>query len=158
MNLKLCFVSIFIFIFHLIYSQKYFKPGYIVENNGDTIKGLINYKRDQVNCQFCYFRRTQSDSILTLSPYQIAAYRFTNDKLYISKAIQYKDKEIRRVFLNCLFLGKVNIYLFADNGKSRYFIEKDSLGRVEIPFREYLKDDEKGIEHNYRSTIQKGIL
>jgi hypothetical protein len=138
-------------------AQKNFQPGYVIGLSEDTIVGLINIKRNFKNCELCSFKKSTKDSIVEYSPYQIKAYRIIDNKYYVSKTIQTDSITIKRVFLEFLLEGKINLYVYSEKFKERYYIEKDSLGRVEVPYEEYVKQEKK---HDvvYKTNIHKGVL
>ncbi len=43
------------------YSQNDWRKGYIIENSGDTIYGLIDYRTSRSNSQYCYFRKDKQN-------------------------------------------------------------------------------------------------
>ncbi|NMM50839.1 hypothetical protein [Marinigracilibium pacificum] len=146
-----------LFFFGLLFSigilnaQTDFKPGYIILNSGDTLHGEIDYRGDLLMSSVCKFK-TNGNSISTYDPSDIAAFRFINSKYYISKEINS-----RKVFLEFLIKGEVNIYYMRDDDGDHYFIEKEGIKLSEIPYEEKIMyvDGKKVL---YESTTHKGLL
>lgn len=105
------------------YSQNDWRQGFIIENTGDTIYGLIDYRSQKSNSQYCYFKKDKQDVDNRYEPTEIKAYRFTDGKYYVSKPIMVDGTE-RTAFLEFLINGVVKIYYYKDKD-DLYFLEKD---------------------------------
>lgn len=125
MNKNGLIISFFLFIISLSgYSQNDWKQGYIIENSGDTLYGLVDFRPPKSNSKYCYFKESEQDESDNYSPKQIKGYRYINGKFYISKVI--KINEIERIaFLEFLIKGKANVYCLTDD-KVKYFVEIDT--------------------------------
>lgn len=136
-------------------SQNSFQSGYILKNNGDTVKGFID-KNEHGN-QACLFRLTQDSEVIVYKPFEIVGYRFDVGNFYVSKSIELqnsykaivkldhpdpwkpgvlseKSNLIKGTYIDSFFLeflvkGQINLYYkkLADN--DLYFME-DSSGRI----------------------------
>ena len=138
-----------------VYSQADFRPAYIIGFNNDTTYGLINYNANvYYNCEF---KKSPESEVVVYKPFEISAYRFIDDKYYISKKVTVKnsyekvnnvefynsDKEevitsshykiegstYQKVFLEYLVQGEANLYYLKDNNAiEHYFLDnKDSV-------------------------------
>lgn len=105
--------------------QKGFKPGYIITNDFDTIRGFIKQKSNVQNSKSCDFIRAENQAVETYLPNDLKAYRIENSKFYWSKEVEI-DSVRQRVFLEYLIDGIVDLYYYKDVGKEYYFIEKDA--------------------------------
>jgi hypothetical protein len=127
-------------------AQSDFRPGYYVKSNGDTVRGLIDYRGDVFNAYNCHFRFEPGKETQDLTPHNILAYRIDNGKLYVSKTVtidkygshkivdEYHDREAKitpveketlSVFLECLVRGEVSTYfLRTRDGVDYFFLEK----------------------------------
>jgi hypothetical protein len=136
---------------NILYAQKDFRPGYIINASGDTIVGEIDYRGDIVMSNICRFKSANNE-VREYSPMDIEAFRFINSKYYVSKEV-----ESNKVFLEYLIKGKVNIYYMRDEKGDHYFIDKDDMQLKEIPFEQGMRDvDNKKLF--YQSTIHIGLL
>ena len=111
-----------------LYAQNVFKPGYVIKEAGDTIFGEIDYRGDLLMSRTCRFRVSKNDDENEYSPYDIQAFRFIDGKYFVSR--QLKDK---KVFLEFLIKGQVDIYYLRDDG-DHYYIQKDGYPLTEIPY------------------------
>ncbi|MFW5658286.1 MAG: hypothetical protein ACOCYF_02455, partial [Bacteroidota bacterium] len=59
----------------VLHAQTDFRPGYIIQNAGDTVYGEIDYRGDLLMGRLCRFKEADN-SIKDYSPYDIAAFRF----------------------------------------------------------------------------------
>jgi hypothetical protein len=146
-------VVLFILFSTFAEAQTYFKPGYVIKSEGDTLFGEVDYRGSFVNSKVCTFRHNAKDSIRHFSPDDIIGYRFRDSKYYISKMVDGK-----KVFLEFLINGRVNIYYLKDKwGEDHYYIEKEGLGFAQIPYKEGIKERD-GQEYLYSSTRHIGLL
>jgi hypothetical protein len=83
---------------------------------------------------------------LTYSPDEVKEYGFVDGSVYISRIIKI-DNEEKKVFLERLVEGKINLYYYKDKKGKKFFFEKDNGQLVEV-----LK---KGIDNsNYKNFIK----
>ncbi len=127
MNTKAIFLCLILSsLFFLSYSQNDYKPGYIVTNNYDTLRGYIVLKSNLQNSTNCEFFMNSREETRKFSPYDLIAIRIDNYKYYISKEIII-DNIKQRVFLEFLVDGIVDLYYLKEFGKEQYFIERDTI-------------------------------
>lgn len=152
MNIKRLLFLGFLFMTGLINAQTDFRPGYIIKATGDTLFGEIDYRGDLLMGEVCRFRVNDKEDAIKYSPDDIVAYRFNESKYYVSKEVNGE-----RVFLEFLFNGKINIYYFRDDDEDHYFLEKDSSGIVEVPYKEEIIHNDSA-QYLYKSKRHIGIL
>ena len=68
-------------------AQSDFRNGYIIDNNNDTIHGLIDYKGNHANAKKCIFKKDNNSQNQIFTPEEIKGYRFTDSKYYVSKSV-----------------------------------------------------------------------
>ena len=108
-----------------IWAQRDYRKGYIITNEQDTIYGWIDYRGDVRNAKICSFRKTEIGQATEYTPADIAAYRYIDNKFYISKNIGNADVQ-EQVFLEYLVNGLAKLYYFRDeNFNDHYYIEND---------------------------------
>ena len=113
--LQVCIVS---------YGQTGYKPGYIITNDFDTLKGVIKLKSNYLNSRSCDFMDGSNQNPKNYSPSEIRGYRIENSKYYVSKDITI-DSSKQKVFLEYLVAGIVDLYYLRELQKEYYFFEKD---------------------------------
>jgi hypothetical protein len=150
MNLKRLIVIGLFFTVNLLNAQSDFRPGYIIDNSGDTIYGEIDYRGDLMMGNAC--RVKLDKTVYEYSPYDITGFRFTGSRYYISKDIKGK-----KAFVEYLIKGKLNVYYLRDNIGDHYFLEKDDLEFKEIPFTEGIRYAGNS-QRFYASTKHMGLL
>ena len=106
------------------FSQTDFRPGYYITLENDTVYGLIDYRGEIRNSRFCEYKKDRNSESKRITPEEIKAYKFFNDKYYISKIIDYKDQKTP-VFLEILVDGISDLYFMRDTERDMYFIEKE---------------------------------
>lgn len=151
-------LTVLFFSTHFLIAQSNFQSGFVIKNNGDTLKGKIKYIGDVYLGKTCTFKDT-SETIIDFSPKDIKAYRFTDDRYFVSREITFgKEKTKETVFLEYLVNGKADVYYYKrNNNETKYFIEKDTSGLVELVYEEgYKYKDDKTFF--YKTTEHKLIL
>lgn len=107
-----------------------FKPGFIIDKNQDTIRGLI--KADlKTLFRKCTFRSDNSSEATGYAPAEIISFSFDEGKFYTSKEITVNGSK-KIVFLEFLLKGRVNVYYYHDELGNHYYIEKDNNTLVEL--------------------------
>ena len=145
--LVLTFFSLF------LQAQTYFKPGYVIKSEGDTLFGEVDYRGGARMSRICTYRHSAKDSVRRFSPDELLGYRFPESKYYVSKLVDGK-----KVFLEYLVNGRVSVYYLKDErDEDHYYIEKEGLGLAEIPYVEGTKEKE-GLDYLYQSTRHIGVL
>lgn len=148
MRAKLTLLALLLSAF--IFAQTGFRPGYIITQKGDTLRGQIFYKNEDAMCKVCIFR--SKDSTINYTASEILGFRFIDGKYFVSKKLNENT-----VFLEFLIKGKVNVYFSTDSYSDHYYIEKDSLGLTEMPYKEEYKIKENS-EVLIKSKKHIGLL
>lgn len=123
----------------LSFAQSNYKPGYVINLKGDTLKGFINYQEWGANPDAIGFKSSLSDrDSKTLTPSDISYFNITGLDTYqrysgpISMDATDKDhigsfrdttSKVAAVFLRAIQKGNnVALYAYTDGLKSRFFI------------------------------------
>ncbi len=133
MKLKIFILFGLLYFSTLLNAQTDFRPGYIINLNGDTIYGKINYQGNLLMGTLCKFRDKENIELKYL-PNEITAFRFIDSKYYVSRVINETP-----VFLEYLIKGKVNIYYMRDNNGDHYYLDKEGFQLAEITYKEGFK-------------------
>ncbi len=112
------------FIFN-VYSQSNYKKGYVITLNNDTLFGLIDFRTDIMNSQFCKFKPDTTESEVIYRPGEIESYRILNEgKYYVSRTVEIENVK-RTVFLEFLVQGLLNLYYFPEEYGYYFFENKE---------------------------------
>ena len=90
--------------------QTVFRPGYVITNNNDTLRGLIDYRNETKSATTCVFKESETSTAKEFKPFDIKGYGFTDNKYYVSKNVKSKDQEIP-LFLEYLVNGEYRFVL-----------------------------------------------
>lgn len=132
-------------------AQTDFRPGFIIKNGGDTLFGQLDYRGDALMGSVCKFRAADN-AVQEFKPTDISGFRFTDSKYFVSKEVDGK-----MVFLEYLIKGKVNVYYLRDDKGDRYYIDREDLKLIELPYEEGIKVvDDKQVY--YQTKKHFGIL
>lgn len=150
-------------------SQKNFKPGFIVNNNNDTIKGFIDYREWYKNPVSILFAQSKESSSQKLKLNDLRSFNIIGQEVYRRHVVNISmDKDIignmgekdtssrmDTVFLKVLHEGKnVQLLSYIDDIKSRlYLLSSDETVPVELKNTEYLSNGQVISEKEYRSVL-----
>jgi hypothetical protein len=133
-------------------AQSDFRPAYYIKQDGDTVRGFIDFRGDVFNAYNCYFKRTMKDDTQQFDPGSIREYRFPDGKLYVSKTVSIDkygsrktvqekfsgesivtpvEKETLTVFLECLVKGELTTYFLRTRDGAQYFFVENGNGNLQ---------------------------
>lgn len=120
------------------YAQDDFRDAFIINSEGDTLRGTIDYRSNQKNYVSCLFRK--NGSVREYGPGDILGYGFINDKVYTSALAD-------SVFVESLFLGSMSLYRYMEGfylakEEEIYFLESQEI-TVRMNGKDYQKRDQR---------------
>jgi hypothetical protein len=145
----------FVFCFQIIHAQVNFEPGFIINNEGDTIKGLVDSRGYIKNSKVCNFKDLSEENSFEYEPGEIQAFGFTNGKFYVSREIVI-DEDTSTVFLEYLVDGIMDIYYLRNLENDYYFAQKDD--RLVLLDNQTIIIGETGHQYYKESNKYIGIL
>ena len=116
-------------VYSLAYAQVNPKQGYIITNEGDTIRGTIDYRSDVRNARECRFAAEGEKEYKTLVPADIKGYRFADNGIYYVTRTFAIDGQEKTFFAEYLLQGGVSLYRHKENDTDYYFLVGED-GRV----------------------------
>lgn len=116
------------------------KEGYVITNEGDTVRGTINYLKDEENAKACQFRKAGESTYKKLSPSDISGYRLADEGIYYVSRVLKTDNVEQRLFAEFLVQGGVSLYRYSYNGET-YFGFADTAGKEAIVREDKLNED-----------------
>ena len=135
-----------------LFSQENFIKGYVINAQGDTLKGWVDYRNWTYNPAKIKFKESGKGSAV-LGPSDILEFGVNNEK-YVSTiadtevsplSLNALDKNpqlrirISRLFLQVLMDGEKSLFVYKSaNGKENFYIRQDSLLQLLI-YKKYLK-------------------
>ncbi len=127
-QMRLSSILIFLFQFFCfgLFAQTDYREGFILQLNGDTLKGWIDYRSDGPNQDICRLRATEGGPIVAYTPHQILGYGFPGDKFFV-KGFVGKDQQ-SPVFLEYLVRGMADLYVY----RGRFYLKRGDLPLVDI--------------------------
>jgi hypothetical protein len=136
------------------YGQENYKPGYIITNNQDTLRGYIlnvgtNHFRK------CVFRKELKNKNEIYLPSQIQAYRYNdNGKYFVSKEISDQQKG-KMYFVEYLVKGKASL-LFMRDINEHFYVETETEKMVELTEpTQNIRDEYSVLIMNSKQYIEK---
>ncbi len=148
------FIALLIVLPAIVLAQPNYHEGYILKNNGDTLKGYINYREWAYSPLSVEFKPNKnSNEVLQFNPQTIKGFKINGFETYISytglistnKNI-FPDipsnldtiREQRAIFLKQLVTGNhVTLYLNNEIHENRFFIAETNEIPVELKYYEY---------------------
>ena len=146
------------------YAQSNYKPGYVVNLKGDTIKGFIDYRQwDKDPKQFSFknnsgavqefnVQNAKAFAINGLEDYEKYIVTSSQDPLDVTQLTVVLDTASRMdtVFLHTIVKGHyLSLYSYRDDIKTRFYIlENGDVQPQELAYHAYL-DKETALSVNY---------
>jgi hypothetical protein len=153
--MKLLYISLILCFFSsVIYAQSNYHEGYVLKNNGDTVKGYINYHEWTQSPKVIDFKTAITDKkAIQFHPVDIKAFSITGMEAFVSytgyistnKTI-FRDypqqldtsKVLDTIFLQQTATGKnVTLYYNSDEIKTRFFMAETNAEPVELKYYVY---------------------
>lgn len=128
-------------------AQESFAKGYIITQKDDTIRGYLEIMGEKQAAKGCNFKITPQAQYQKYDATQIKAYRFDAGRFMISKTIDNNGKA-ETVFLEFLIQGKASLFQHPGDNASRYFLETESNGLVELSEPERIIHNDSGAFYN----------
>jgi hypothetical protein len=154
-KVNLCLLCIF--CLSELKGQTDFRSGYVINNQNDTIYGLIDYKVATKNMNKCDFKANEKSEIKEFSPTDVKGFRFKDSKYFISKDVIVNGEKIA-LFLEFLIDGTADLYSFNNGTSPRFFIQKSDGEITELVIKkERLKNETTSVSHEkyeYMSTLK----
>ncbi len=153
------FLSLFLLNSILTFAQKDYQPGYILLNNGDTLKGyILDAIKSGYNHTICSFKSTPEAEAKEYAPFEIIGYQYSNNIYYVSKHVPFKN-HTKDLFLEYLVEGRVNLYYYNKSPEKIYYVEKLDGQLIPLTFIQkdtVLREREFTItEKNYIDSLAK---
>lgn len=139
------------------FSQSIFKPGYIINNDNDTIHGLLDFRSYKVQAVICTFKENQKASIQKFTPDQIKAYRFIDGKYFVSEKVVSEGIE-KSLFLEYIVDGVADLYYFKDRAGAHFLIQKEDGKIYSLTKEKKVIKDKYGDSYVQTSHQYIGIL
>lgn len=145
---------LFVIISSALCAQSNYHPGYVLKNNGDTLKGFINYREWHQNPKLIDFKVNKTDKeVLIFNPQSIREFQITGLETYVSytgfismnqtnfsNLPEKLDTTLKSdtIFLKQLALGNhLSLYKYTDDIKTRFFVAETNAPPEELKYYEY---------------------
>lgn len=100
------------------------KPGYVITNAGDTIRGAIDFRSNEKLSRQCVFRASGDSEAKTYKPGDIEGFRFEdNGKYFVTRRLNVHG-EPELFFAEFIVQGTMNLYCVADDYNEYFFFER----------------------------------
>lgn len=137
--------------------QYNYTTGFIVNNSGDTLKGLIDNRSWRKNPESIQFKTNAESPTISYSPIDIRAFAIDGGSYYESRTLDidhtpyrlndlaYNDAPVIRretVFLQVLIKNNLSLfYLYDADAKTHFFVEKKGITIQELVLKRVLKNE-----------------
>lgn len=114
------------------------KPGYIITNTGDTIRGTLDFRTNDILSKKCVFRANGESESKTYKPGDIESFRFDhNGKYFVTRRLNvYGTPEL--YFAEFMVQGKMNLYCVADKYDEYFFFEREDGEMAQLTNRSHI--------------------
>lgn len=152
-------LSFIVFSFFTVFAsaKSSFQPGYIINQQGDTLKGLIDYRNWEFNPKTISFQASANSEINEYAPEEIRGFGVADDEYTSAKVLVPLDSDQESVtpnlmdswvFLQVRVRGLKSLYYH--KGKAESFYIKDDSGYHYLEYKKYVRkigDDTKTAEN-----------
>jgi len=151
--MKLLFFTLLVVFPAIILAQPNYHEGYVIKNNGDTLKGFINYREWTYSPTSIEFKPGNGADVTKFDPGTIKSFQINGLENYISyaglvsmnenifPALPYRldtTTQQKAIFLKQLVSGNnVTLYYNNERNKKRFFIAEANEPPVELKYYEY---------------------
>jgi hypothetical protein len=151
-------------------AQADFRPGYIVQAAGDTVRGEVDYRDARFSTRQCRFRSAPDASVTVFQPDGLRAFGLRDgSKHYRALALpapagassQAATAPARRYFLEVLVNGPATLYSWRDDERTdHYFVATDTFPLTELVHRKVLLEQERIMQEQniYRTTLAQALV
>lgn len=115
----------------ILSGQSYFKGGYIISPEMDTIYGRIDFRGEKFNSANCVFITDQGEEPVTYKPGSIYGYRFNDGNFYLSKTV-VTDVGPQNIFFEVLLSGIINLFYYHSSTEYNFYLETAKGGMVRL--------------------------
>ena len=168
-NTCMCLLLCLLF-FNISYGQENYVSGYVINTDGDTLRGLVEYGGWGGNPGEVYFKSNTNSNLQTFTPFDVAGFKAENE-IYIGGIVDVETTPVittrlkyesslnirtDTTFLQVLIRGDKNLYYYENaDGKENFYID-GSEGPELLIYKKYLllKDGRKLIRENNEYQVQ----
>jgi hypothetical protein len=139
------------------------RPGYIVNVNGDSIRGFIQSAPDGELASYVPFKKNLSDkSAVNYSPSEVLRFGFDTGRTFKRITFKGDNSDSVRVFAKRTVQGKVDVYEWTRSERSHpdFFITNKAAERsayLTEPSKE-IRQKPDGTKYTYRNNRYLGLL
>lgn len=132
---KIILFAIFAISAMIAMAQTNPKPGYVITNNGDTIRGVIDFRTNEKLSKHCDFWANGGAVKTTYKPGDIEGFRFENNgKFFVTRRLNVTG-EPELYFAEFMVQGKMNLYCITQNSDDHFFFEREDGEMAELTNR-----------------------
>jgi hypothetical protein len=151
--MKFLFIALLTALPAIVFGQTNFHEGYVLKNNGDTLKGYINYREWAYSPTSIEFKRGNAGDVTKFGPGDIKSFQingFENYVSYLGLASVNKNifpdlpsnldtaRKQMVIFLKEVVSGNnVTLYYNNEQNKKRFFIAETNQPPAELKYYEY---------------------
>ena len=134
------------------------KAGFIITNNGDTVRGILDFRTNEMLSKKCLFRANGESESKTYKPGEIEGFRFDNNgKFFVTRRLNvYGEPQL--YFAEFMVQGKMNLYCVADKYVEYFFFEREDGEMALLANRSLISSSsiQEEKEHQQEARVQYG--
>ncbi len=126
-----------------------FKEGWVLLQKGDTLRGWIDFQKNDRNNRVCNFKSSFDSEVVQYRPNDILGYRILSYGYYKSSNVQFHEGDQNTYFVEYIVSGVISLIKVED----RFFVEKEKGELKELYIEEKIID--KIVGNTSRRYLQK---
>jgi hypothetical protein len=159
-KLQLAVLIFGLFCFKVASSQENFIPGYVINNNNDTILGFVDYRNWSFNPNTIRFKREINDATIKFTPTNIKEFK-VGQEIFVSAIVKTEISplatfkltydpdllfKVDTTFLQTQIRGKKSLFYYKNSiGRVNFYIEVDGKFELLVYKRYFIRHDAKRI-------------
>ena len=157
---KVFLVVVFFSLIQVSFAQQNYLPGKIIQLNGDTVSGLIDYRNWSSNPKIITFKKSEESKPQVFTSKSIRGF-FVNNERYVAASfnIEVSPTQTNLLTENAVFItnresgfltvlidGKKPLYYFKDaKGKNNFYIKNDTAYELLLHKKYLIRTDKSSV-------------
>lgn len=127
------YITIIMLFFPLcVFAQVNPQRGYILTNEGDTIRGTIDFRSETKNAQSCRFKADSTSEYRSYLPGEIRGYRLEGDGVfYVTRSFPVEGIS-KTFFAEYLLQGGISLYRYQEHTCDYFYLENQKGNVAEL--------------------------
>ncbi|OGX82773.1 porin family protein [Hymenobacter coccineus] len=142
-----------------VQAQADFRPGYLVQPAGDTVRGEIDYRDARASATQCRFRPSAGAPATVFQPADLRAYGLPGERKHYHSLTPVGAPQ--PAFLEVLVSGPANLYVLRTADRAdHYYVATETFPLAELVHRKVMQEQASIMQEQniYRTTLAQALV